>query len=67
MHNNTAKNQILLRQEVQHILDYGINATVFYNEKYTEALIHTDSTIISVTVDGDTSETPVSYSTGYEV
>ena len=67
MHNNPAKNQILLRQEVQHILDFGIQATVFYNEDYTEALIHTDNSIISVTWDGHTSETPVSYSTGYEV
>lgn len=64
---NSAKNQVLLRAEVQNILDYGIQATVFYNEDYTEALIHTDSTIISVTWDGHTSETPVSYSTGYEV
>lgn len=64
---NSAKNQVLLRTEVQHILDFGIQATVFYNEEYTEALIHTDETIISVTWDGLTSETPVSYSTGYEV
>lgn len=64
---NPAKNQVLLREEVQHILDYGIQATVFYNEEYTEALIHTDNSIISVTWDGHTSETPVSYSTGYEV
>lgn len=64
---NPAKNQVLLREEVQHILDFGIQATVFYNEEYTEALIHTDNSIISVTWDGHTSETPVSYSTGYEV
>lgn len=64
---NSAKNQVLLREEVQHILDYGIQATVFYNEEYTEALIHTDNTIISVTWDGHTSETTVSYSPGYEV
>lgn len=59
--------QNMLRQEVQHILDFGINATVFYNEDYSEALIHTENSIISVTYDGITSETPISYSTGYEV
>lgn len=56
----------MLREEVQHILDILPKATPFYNEDFTEALIHTDATVISVTWDGHTSESHVDYYTGFE-
>ena len=63
----TKNTETKLREQVDHILGYGINATVFYDEDFTEALIHLPDSIISVTYDGHTAETQVSYSTGYEL